>query len=144
MKRTISTMGLNKIMDYEGFVNYPYPDSKGVFTIGIGHTRGVTPDTPNITREQGMKLLFEDLKPVEDYINKHFELKKQNQFDALCSLVFNEGVGRISKSNLYQVMLKDSNDRNVAYEWIEFCLDDGDFIPGLLTRRCKEIINYFS
>jgi len=143
MKRTISTSGLNELMDYESFVNHPYQDGKGVWTEGIGHTEGITKDSPNITREQAMKWLMEDLKPVEEYINEHFNLTR-NQFDSLASLLFNVGVHGIDNTRLYDRLLNNPDDRHVAYEWVEFCLDDGDFEPGLLKRRCKEIIYYFS
>lgn len=143
MKRRISYRGLTEIQRYELFVNHPYQDEGGVWTIGFGHTKGVNQSSRNITREQGIKLLYEDLDPVQDYINENFELN-QNQFDALCSLLFNVGVNALIGTRLYNRLKEDPDDRHVAYEWIEFCLVDGRFSRGLIKRRCKEIEYYYS
>lgn len=141
--RRISNRGLIRLQGYEKFVNHPYQDGYGTWTIGFGHTEGVTEDSPNITREQGVKLLMDDLQPVEDYINENFSLN-QNQFDSLCSLLFNMGTEKFNKTKLYEWLKKDPDDRHVAYEWIEFCLAGGKFSRGLIRRRAKEIDFYYS
>jgi len=143
MKRRISDRGLKMIQRFEAFVNHPYQDAGGTWTIGFGHTEGVTEDTPNITREQGVKLMLEDLRPIEGFINENLNLN-QYQFDALCSLVFNEGIGRIKHSYLFDQLKEDPDSRKVAYQWIEFCLVKGKFSRGLLKRRCKELDYYYT
>jgi len=143
MARRISNRGIVELQVFEGFKNHPYQDNGDVWTIGFGHTKGVTESTENITREQGNKILMEDLQPVQEYINAHFPLLSQDQYDMVCSLLFNIGTD-LEKYNLYRLLVRNPNDRHVAYEWIEFCLDsNGNFDKGLLIRRAKEIIYYF-
>lgn len=51
---------LNDLKRHEGLCLKPYKDTVGVWTIGYGHTKNVTKDTPPITQEQAEKFLADD------------------------------------------------------------------------------------
>ena len=71
-------------------------DKEGIYTIGWGHTKGVRPGD-RISREQAENFLRDDLAWVERILNADLvsgrdnPIVTQNEYDALCSLVFNIG-----------------------------------------------------
>lgn len=92
----ISDSGLAALKREEGCKLTAYPDSRGVWTIGTGHTgrvdgvavhKGMT-----ITQDTADRLLRDDLSWVEHCIAERVTVPlNQNQYDALCSLIFNIG-----------------------------------------------------
>ncbi|EBI3591983.1 lysozyme [Salmonella enterica] len=92
----ISDSGLAALKREEGCKLTAYPDSRGIWTIGTGHTgkvdgvaihRGMT-----ITQDTADRLLRDDLSWVERCIaDRVAVVLNQNQYDALCSLIFNIG-----------------------------------------------------
>ncbi|EAW1317664.1 lysozyme [Salmonella enterica subsp. diarizonae] len=92
----ISDSGLAALKREEGCKLTAYPDSRGAWTIGTGHTgkvdgvaihRGMT-----ITQDTADRLLRDDLSWVEHCIAERVTVVlNQNQYDALCSLIFNIG-----------------------------------------------------
>ncbi|EDJ1207912.1 lysozyme [Salmonella enterica] len=92
----ISDSGLAALKREEGCKLTAYPDSRGAWTIGTGHTgkvdgvavhRGMT-----ITQDNADRLLRDDLSWVEHCIAERVTVPlNQNQYDALCSLIFNIG-----------------------------------------------------
>ena len=92
----LSQNGVNFIKSHEALRLKAYQDSKGVWTIGWGHTKGVKPGDV-ITREQAEQFIRDDFAWVERTLNADLvtgrdkPLVTQNEFDALCSLVFNIG-----------------------------------------------------
>ena len=63
-----SELLLNKIIDFEGCKLTAYKCPAGVWTIGVGHTKGVK-QGQTITEKQAMSLLKGDLLPCETYVN---------------------------------------------------------------------------
>ena len=55
--RYIHTKFLSKVAKFEGFRSSPYQDSGGTWTIGFGHTKGVTKHTPPISYDDALVLL---------------------------------------------------------------------------------------
>lgn len=53
---------LEQLKRHEGLRLKPYKCSAGVWTIGYGHTKGVTKDSPAITRQEAEDLLMEDMQ----------------------------------------------------------------------------------
>ncbi|EDB6599881.1 lysozyme, partial [Salmonella enterica subsp. diarizonae] len=92
----ISSNGITRLKREEGESLKAYPDSRGIPTIGVGHT-GKVDGNPvvsgmTITAEKSSELLKEDLQWVEDAISSLVCVPlNQNQYDALCSLIFNIG-----------------------------------------------------
>lgn len=145
MGRTASNVCYNLIKSSETFAAKAFKKKGDIWTIGFGHTRTVTANTPDIDMGHALLLLKEDVKIVEAYINYHFDNLKQCQFDALVSLLFNiGGDDKFLNTRTANWLRKDSEDRHVAYNWIEFTLASGKYERGLLIRRIKELALYYS
>ena len=97
----ISQRGVELVAKYEGCRLEAYKCPAGVWTIGYGHTAGVTPGQKLPSKEYAMELLRVDLKKYGNSVN---DLAKkgiitfpltQNQFDALTSFCYNCGAGNL-------------------------------------------------
>lgn len=92
----ISQKGLDALEVEEGSKLVGYKDSRGIPTVGVGHT-GYVDNVPvtvgmKITKEKSDQLLREDLAWVQRTIAAYVKVPlNQNQYDALCSLIFNIG-----------------------------------------------------
>jgi lysozyme len=88
----------------EGSRNKAYKDSKGLWTIGVGHL--IKPDeqhllTTTLTDEQVEELLQSDLRWCQDAVDNNVKVPlTQNQYDALYSLCFNIGETNFRKSTV--------------------------------------------
>jgi lysozyme len=124
------------IRDAEGRRLRAYQDSRGVWTIGIGHTRGVRQGM-TCTEAQAETWLEQDLAEAEATVNRLALPCTQNQFDALVSFVFNEGPTKFAGSTLLH--LHRARDYAAAAgefgKWI-YC--DHKVLPGLIKRRAAE------
>lgn len=99
----LSRDGAMELAGHEGIVLSRYKDSVGVWTLGIGHTRGAgAPDPETFLGELAIAdafTLFEkDAKKYVDAVNAAVRVPvTQTQFDALVSFHFNTGaIGRAS------------------------------------------------
>ena len=89
----ISNNGIAFIKREEGEKLTGYADSRGIPTVGVGHTGDVNGKAVTvgmkITAEQSSALLKGDLSWVEGTIKSYVKSPlTQNQYDALCSFVF--------------------------------------------------------
>ena len=93
-----SDIGIKLITKFEGCKLVAYQDSGGVWTIGYGHTGGVTPGMI-ITNDIALLYLKSDLKNAEKYVRNYDNIYHftQNQFDALVSFTYNAGAGNLRK-----------------------------------------------
>lgn len=135
---------------YEGWSATPYLCPGGMWTIGWGHTRGVTARTPPITATQGELYLSEDVAAAEAIVSHAVTVTlNQNEFDALVLLAMNIGPGRAGvKSGLVELksggpstLLRrlNENDRaGAADEWMKWVYAGGEKLPGLIIRRAEE------
>ncbi len=85
---------------HEGCRLSVYKDSLGVWTIGYGHTKGVTAKTPDISRELADKFLREDLIVAWKECSKVYpDLAKLDQVrqSVLINMCFNLGAAKFSK-----------------------------------------------
>ena len=64
-----SAHGVEFIAAYEGFVDHPYRDSGGVWTIGYGHTGPGVASMGTISRARGLELLAHDVGSAEHAVN---------------------------------------------------------------------------
>jgi len=100
----ISKKGIDALVLREGSRSKAYRDTKGIWTIGVGHTGGVK-EGDVMTNEEIAATLRNDLKVTEDGINKSVTVPlTQNQYDALVSFAFNVGVQAFSKSTLLKLI----------------------------------------
>lgn len=139
---TVSPNGVEFISTFEGLRLSPYTDSAGKWTIGYGSIydlagNRVTAKTPPITLQNALQLLQKSILGVCTFMNKYIKVPlTQNQYDAVCSLTYNIGVGNFQKSNL----LKNLNAKKpvVADNFTSWNKAGGKVIKGLVRRRADE------
>ena len=111
--------------------------SRGIFTIGWGHTKGVK-EGDVCTHEQAQALFNEDTAESVKCINDNVRIKlSQNEFDALVSLTFNIGVGAFQKSTLLKLINSHAIEA-AANEFVKWNKQSGVVLPGLTKRRLEE------
>ena len=100
----VSPAGRAAIRQREGCCLDAYRDTRGIWTIGVGHVNMTPPVvTPGmrITEVQADQFLAADLAPVEATIVESIRVPlTQNQIDALASLGFNIGIGGLGRSTV--------------------------------------------
>lgn len=129
----ISNKGLELIKRFEGCRLVAYRDSGGVWTIGYGHTKGVTAGQ-NITQAQADAFLVDDCGKAEAAVNKYQSKYNfnQNQYDALVSFAFN--IGSIDKLTVNGTRtIAQISEKIPAY-----CNCAGKKLQGLVNRRAAE------
>ena len=130
------------IKGYEQFSPKAYmPTPDDVPTIGFGFTKGVKlGDT--ITREEADKRFETEIKEFAQAVEKLVKVTlKQNEFDAIVSLVYNIGIGAFTKST--SLRLLNAGDKGAfivnachpTHGWVK---QKGKILKGLVDRRNKE------
>ena len=138
-----SSNGQQFIREHEGCKLTAYQDGGGVWTIGIGHTKGVKAGQA-ITQAQADAFLVSDLTPVEDCINENVTVTlNQNQFDALASFTFNVGESAFTASTLLK-KLNAGNYSAAADQFTRWAYDNDEFVQGLYNRRVDERVLFLS
>ena len=133
----ISEKGTKLIRDFEGFRTHAYQDAVGVWTIGYGHTKGVTP-TMVISSSQGEQMLLEELKEYENYVDELVKVPlHQHQYDALVSWVYNLGPTNFKSSTLLR-KLNEGRYEEVPAEIKRWDKAGGKQLEGLTRRRNAE------
>lgn len=136
--RTPQNSTLFLIKEFEGFFSNSYADIVGVQTIGYGHVIKPTEnfDGKTLTQEEALDLLKDEISPLLN--NQSLTCLKQNQLDALISLMFNLGKTKIFNSPLIQLLKQNKPDE--AMDWFaRWGMAGGNPIPGLLKRRLTEL-----
>ena len=122
---------------FEGCELFAYQDSGGVWTIGYGHTFGVTPGM-TCTQEQADAWLTQDIQwAVNAVLNSVGVPLNQGQFNALVDFVFNVGPANFNAST----MLADLNAGNyeaAAAQFPRWNRAGGQVLAGLVRRRAAE------
>jgi lysozyme len=132
-----SQVGIRLTEGFEGLRLQAYQDSKGVWTIGYGHTRGVYPGMV-IGVAQAESFLLADITWAEAEVNRVVKAPlTQHEFDALVDFVFNCGSGNFEHSTLLQ-LLNHGDHVKAAAEFQKWDKCGGVALPGLLRRRRAE------
>lgn len=141
----INQKGIEFIKQKEGVKLSAYPDIANKMTIGIGHLIKSDEKIPNeITMEKAEQLLRDDLMIVENAINKYVKIDlDQEQFNSLCSLIFNIGVNAFVNSTLLKLLNKNEILKT-ADEFLKWSHVNGKVSPGLLARRKDEAALFLS
>ena len=135
----ISQEGIALIKRFEGCELKAYQDSVGVWTIGYGHTKEVK-EGDEINQEHAEFMLTEEMPEYEGYINNMVKvLLEQNQFDALCSWVYNLGPTNLKNSTLLTV-LNQERYKEVPQEIKRWNKAGGVVLNGLIVRRQAEAL----
>ena len=128
------------VAKWEGFLANAYLDeiaSPAVWTIGYGHTDGVTSGQV-VTQSQARKLLAADLRGAARTVEQQVTVPLTvRQRIALISIVFNVGPGVLSDTHL----IKDLNARRykaAADRFLEWDHAGGVVVEGLTRRRESE------
>ncbi len=133
----ISKEGLSLIKKFEGCELEAYLCPAGVWTIGYGHTKDVK-EGDKINRDEADYLLQEEMIEYESYINDFVEVPlEQNQFDALCSWVYNLGPTNLKNSTMLRV-LNEEKYTDVPQEIKRWNKAGGEVLDGLIKRREAE------
>lgn len=133
----ISQKGIDLIKKFEGCKLFAYRDSVGVPTIGYGHTKNVKMGMA-ITLQQAEVFLKEDLKPIEVALNNMHINFTQNQFDALCSWIFNLGLGNFDSSTMKKRIVSRETDTKITDEMVKWFYANKKPLLGLKRRRVAE------
>lgn len=133
----ISDKGTTFIKRFEGIKLKAYKDVKGVWTIGIGHTKNVKAGQ-TCTVAEAYKWMREDLAPVERYVSKMMPNVRQWQMDALCSFAYNVGLGNLQKSTLLRLCLHGAPSDQIEREFLKRNHAGGKVVDGLTRRRKAE------
>ena len=116
----IAKSTLSFITKEEGARNKAYKDTKGLWTIGVGHLIKADEQhliTATLSDQEVEDLLKKDLKWCSEAVETSVKVPlAQNQFDALYSLCFNIGETAFRKSTVVRKI--NENDLNGAAEAI--------------------------
>ena len=144
----LSTKIKQKIKAWEGCGLTAYRCPAGVWTIGYGHTSGVVSGM-KITQREADEMFEKDIKQFSDQVKRSLGAVplNNNQFDALVSLAYNIGIGRLSKSELLKKVKASPNDPTIRAEFARYVYATSNGVkrqlPGLVRRRTEEANHYF-
>ncbi len=115
MTTAMSGQGLALLIEREGKRNQAYRDSKGIWTIGVGHTGPDVHEGLVWLDQQVAEALRRDLAWAEAAVNNgvHGALE-QFEFDALVSFIFNIGAGQWASSTLLRLINEGDMDGAAA------------------------------
>ena len=129
---------IDLIKKHEGLRLKAYlPTPNDVWTIGYGHTRNVRPGQV-ISQSQAEDFLRQDLDWVENSLNNSVKVPlKQNQYDALASLVYNIGATNFQSSTLLR-KLNTGDYKGASEQFLVWNKQKGRTLKGLVKRRQEE------
>lgn len=133
----ISNSGLSLIKRYEGCRLKAYKDSVGVWTIGWGNTSHAKAGM-SITQKQADDFLCEDVAIGEKALNSCCVNFTQNQFDALCSWIFNLGTANFNSSTMRKYIVARKSDVEITDQLVKWHNAGGKPLTGLKRRRAAE------
>lgn len=150
---SIGIEGIDIIKQYEGFKSKPYLCPAGVWTIGYGTTfyfdtkRRVKQTDNPITEKEAERLLIGHVNnvfaPIVDKLCR--DDLKQNEFDALCSFVYNTGGGYTDRKGKFQYydLFENVNENIPKVDLFDYwceCAVTANKKPlkGLVKRRLSE------
>ena len=136
----ISNAGVLEIAEHEGIVPGPYLDSRGVWTVGVGHTAAAGgPDPQRLPRGmpvdvdaailEYLRLFDADLDKYEARVSAAIgKPLKQYQFDALVS--FDLNTGGINRAKLTEAINRGDMSGDGFMGWLK--------PPEVIKRRQEE------
>ena len=137
--RVTSEEGIALIKKFEGCELTAYQCSADVWTLGYGHTAGVS-EGDTCTADEAETMLTEDLQKFEGYVNDLVEVDlEQNQFDALVAWTYNLGPGALKESTLLR-KLNDGDFKAAPFQIKRWNRAGGKVLDGLVRRRQAEAL----
>lgn len=155
----IGSRGIELIASFESFESNPYTCPAGVATIGEGTTRyfdtkkRVTLKDNSIDKLEARRLLKGDIEsifaPLGDKLCR--DDLNQNEFDAVCSFLYNAGAtykGKDGKNHYYNLFENINNKmkKEDLIKYWESCAitGGGKKLNGLIRRRKAEAALFFT
>ena len=136
--RPTGVSDVSEIKESEGLRLTAYKDVVGVWTIGYGHTK-TAKEGMRITAAGAEHLLRSDLEWVEGVINNSVKVPlKQNEYDALASLIYNIGGPAFKRSTMLRLLNNGADRVDVANEFLRWNKAGGKVSKGLTNRRERE------
>ncbi|KAA6209317.1 lysozyme [Avibacterium paragallinarum] len=136
-----SPQGLQLIANAEGCVRNPYQCPSDVLTVGIGTTDNVEKIKPNkiYSHDEIARLYAKGIKQAEQCVNQHAngQAMPQGAFDALVSITYNVGCGKMRKSTLFK-LAKQGYKPAMCDQFPRWVYSNGKPLKGLIERRKKE------
>ena len=133
----ISQKGIDLIKKFESCKLTAYKDAVGIPTIGWGHTAGVRMGMV-ITQALAEQYMQDDLRPVVKLLNSMGVNYRQNQFDALCSWLFNLGASKFNSSTLKKYIVANKSDIEIGDQIVRWVYAGEKPLLGLKRRRVAE------
>ena len=134
--RASSTL-IQAIKKFEGVSLSAYQDSKGVWTIGYGHTKDVKKGD-RITQYQAEQFLREDLQQFEAVANRVKRIATQGKFDAILDFIYNCGPANFESSTLKKYIEAGKATWEIQEQFLRWVNCGGKKLGGLVTRRIWE------
>lgn len=141
---SVSENGLRHIANEEGCRLKSYQCSANVWTVGLGHTKGVTKDT-HITEKQAAESFVESVSAAERVVNKRItQTPNQGEYDMMVSFVYNLGAGNFAHSTLLKKFNRGDHIGacNEYPRWVfvngKNCQLEKNNCAGIPKRRNKE------
>ena len=133
-----SDRAIRLIQEFEGLACEKYQDVGGKWTVGYGHLIRKGESLDKVDEAEAVRILCQDLEEAEACITDSVEVDlSQNQFDALCSFVFNCGCAALKRSTLLKYL--NAEDWTAASnEFPKWSRVGTKQVTGLLRRRLAE------
>jgi lysozyme len=131
--------GFKLLTTFEGCKLNAYDDGSGVWTIGYGHTKGVSPGM-SVTQTEAEDWLREDLERFESYVEDAVQVDlNDSQFSALVCFCFNVGPGSAGFGGSTLLKRLNTGDyQAAANQFPVWNKVDGSPWLGLTRRRLAE------
>lgn len=136
------------LKEQEGYENIVYKDTAGKDTVGIGHL--VLPKDnlkfgDKVSDSKIIEFAAKDMNAATDEIHRTVKIPiNQNMFDALLSLVYNEGVGAIDKSLVLKLINSNAPKEEIGTAWLAWDYVAGKESEALENRRIREFELFMS
>lgn len=139
----LGAAGETLIKSFESLRLVVYPDEDGIPTGGWGHTGWYSPGVPmrigdTCTQDQAQAWFQSDVAWAVTGVIRCLDVAPNpNQFDALVSFTFNDGVSALAHSTLLSYVNQEMYDR-AALEFLKWDYTGGKQSAGLERRRRAE------
>lgn len=139
---SLSQYGYEFLLTLEKKRFIPKLDSNGYYTVGLRHNSPDVDPEREYTEEEVDAFFEEDKKMYEDDVNEIYDpvFMNQRMFDACFCFAFS--VGRISGTDLGNLIKKNPYDDRIWDFW-RYTYTQGKKNKALVMRRIKEVNYYF-
>ena len=135
-----SEQGIGLIKQFEGckLTAYKPVPTERYWTIGYGHYGADVKPGQTITQARAEVLLEQDVRPIEQLLNRMGVNFRQGQFDALVSWIYNLGAGNFNNSTMKKYIMQRRKDEEITDQLVKWVSSWGKPLLGLKKRRVAE------